>query len=150
MIHKGIFLMTTPNLRSDFMMSHDDMMGCVVTESCCGEVRAATAKDAAKLRWWNFKLKLRNLWHWRTAWAVRYLSEQLQKDKGFRDSWHANIAMPIYDATRPQRTCDQMTFTGHFGSCPQVRANEVKNYYPMTPELCNDIADRLMKHLFNA
>lgn len=75
----------------------------------------------------NLKVRLHNLWNWRTVWAVRYLSKQLQRDKAFRDSWHANIAMPIYDA---------------------VNADCVEPI--MSNAQASAIADRLMKHLFDA
>lgn len=57
--------------------------------------------------------------------AYRILSRAMQKDKIFRDSWQANIAMPIYDS---------LTHWDH-----QLKAGA-----------SNQIADRLMKHLFNA
>lgn len=73
---------------------------------------------------------LKNVWHWRTAWAVSYLSKQLQRDKWFRDSWHTNIAMTVYDAT-------------HVGpylyEFDQIPIGD-----------CNRVADRLMHHLFKA
>lgn len=88
---------------------------------------------------------LNNLWHWRTAWAVRHLSKQLRNDPSFRQSWHANIAMPIYDATRPVCSCDVKP---HKEGCTagQYWANLLR------PDInqCNRIADRLMKHLFGA
>lgn len=73
---------------------------------------------------------LHNLWHWRTAWAVRYLSKQLQKDKAFRDSWQANMAVSIQDEMRVEVDSDRIG-----------QANYL---------LSNRMADRLMKHLFNA
>lgn len=79
---------------------------------------------------------LRNLWHWRTAWAVRHLSKQLRKDKAFRESWQANIAMPIYDGTRID-----YDYTDSNGII-------VKGVENMPIQQANDIADRLMKHLF--
>jgi hypothetical protein len=130
------------------MMSHDDMMGCIATEaneSCCvGECRPATLKDAIKLKWFNFKIRIRNLWHWRTAWAVRHLSKQLQRDKAFRDSWHSNIAMPIFDATRKECDCVAWWMPGcdHSSSCSSITT--------LSSNECCAIADRLMKHLFGA
>lgn len=72
---------------------------------------------------------LRNLWNWRTAWAVRHLSKEMQKDPTFRAAWQANIAMPIYDS---QNSNVQ----------PPFNLNHADG--------CNLLADRLMKHLFGA
>lgn len=139
------------------MMSHDDMMGCIATEAheaCCHpspplpEKQRYRAPLSERLSVW-----LRNLWHWRTAWAVRYLSKQLQRDKEFRDAWQANIAMPIYDATRPICTCPRPEYAqweGHDSACPRFKAHEMGQDQPMSAEFCNVVADRLMKHLFDA
>jgi hypothetical protein len=58
----------------------------------------------------------------RTARAVRHLSKALQEDNDFAISWHANIAMPIYDGAKGK----------------------------LTPAEANQIADSLMRHLFQA
>lgn len=79
----------------------------------------------------RIRIWFKNLWNWRTAWAVRYLSKQLQKDKEFRDAWHANIAMPIYDESAQHLVTHS---AGH----------EFRHRFS------NDCADRLMKHLFDA
>lgn len=68
--------------------------------------------------------------HWRTKWAVGFLCKQLQNDLGFRESWHANIAMPIYDEFRKETACEVIGETNI--------------------KLANRIADRLMNHLFGA
>lgn len=52
--------------------------------------------------------------------AVETLSKALQEDPSFAIAWQSNIAMPIYDGAR--------------GRLSHAQANE--------------IADRLMKHLF--
>lgn len=58
----------------------------------------------------------------RTRRAVRHLSKALQEDNDFAISWHANIAMPIYDGAKGK----------------------------LTPAEANEIADNLMRHLFQA
>jgi len=86
-----------------------------------------------------FIIWLTNLWHWRTGWAVRHLSKQLQSDLTFRESWQANIAMPIFDCTR-----------GHHPTNWKIEGGGVAiavRYMPI--EQANYIADQLMKHLFN-
>lgn len=96
------------------------------------------APPLERLRVW-----LTNLYHWRTAWAVRHLSKQLQNDPEFRQSWHANIAMPIYDATRRECDCRAAYINAdHLDTCDSVTCLRIDD--------CNRIADRLMKHLFNA
>jgi len=76
------------------------------------------------------RIWLTNLWHWRTGWAVRYLSKQLQRDPAFRESWYANIKMPIFDEM-----------------CAEVGHSQIGK---QNVELAGRMADRLMKHLFNA
>lgn len=82
----------------------------------------------------RFSVWLRNLWHWRTAWAYRHLAKQMQKDRGYAESWQANIAMTIYDATKDDVLC-RMNFPE--GSALILHSNQ-----------CNALADRLMSHLF--
>ncbi len=66
---------------------------------------------------------LHNLWHWRTRWAWRHLSKRMKRDRGYAESWQANIAMTIYDNSR---------------------SSAVINH-----EKCNQLADKLMSHLFD-
>jgi hypothetical protein len=54
--------------------------------------------------------------------AVRHLSKVLQADNDYAITWHANIAMPIYDGAKGK----------------------------LTPAEANEIADNLMRHLFQA
>lgn len=116
-----------------------------VTISATGYTKNYSVPLADRVSVW-----LTNLWHWRTAWAVRYLSKQLQRDKAFRDAWQSNIAMPIYDATHPQCTCPTKAgrYDAHYPECPlyclPLSDRELPAYQ------CNAIADRLMKHLFDA
>lgn len=86
-------------------------------------------------KYWNFSVRLKNLWNWRTRWAVHHLSRELKRDPGFRQAWHANIAMPIYDATRSKEAHDK-------ASCGWKTHMEGAQ--------CDAIADRILKHLFGA
>ena len=61
-----------------------------------------------------------NWWNRKTARAYGHLSDAMKNDPSFALSWQANIAMPILDGSR--------------GKLTHAEANE--------------IADRLMKHLF--
>lgn len=62
----------------------------------------------------------RNLRHWKTARAYRDLTGAMKRDPGFAASWQSNIAIPILDGAK--------------GKLTHAEANE--------------IADRLMRHLF--
>jgi hypothetical protein len=84
--------------------------------------------------------------HIRLAWWI--LSRAMKRDKDFRDSWQSNIAMPIHDHTRPTCTCQ--FDSGHESTCALVRANKERNFHAVDISTCNAIADRLMKHLFDA
>lgn len=94
---------------------------------------------------------LRNLWHWKTKWAVNHLSKQLKRDHEFRESWKANIAMPIFDATRPKCNCAHELEAGklvHSLECPMTHAYRRGDLCGMTVQQANFIADKLMRHLF--
>lgn len=146
------------------MMSHDDMMGCIATEAheaCCTVSPTGVEYHKVSHTPWTEHLRVWfiNLYHWRTRWAVSHLSKQIQRDPGFRQSWHANIAMPIYDATRPQCYCDKLLFNPkdvpplHYPNCELSQAATVPRRFEhreMSIEQANYIADRLMKHLFGA
>lgn len=90
-------------------------------------------KERLRVAWQNWKVR-------KTGRAVRYLSKQLQNDPGFRQSWHANIAMPIYDNTRDYSPT-------HFKQHDGEVVLGVRN---MPVEQANYIADRVLNHLFNA
>ncbi len=70
----------------------------------------------------RFRVWLSNLRVLHIRIALFVLCRAMRKDPSFRDSWQANIAMPIY-----------------------VGAD-----FKLTPVEANKIADRLMKHLFDA
>lgn len=62
-----------------------------------------------------------------TKWAVKWLTWQLRKDKGFYVLYQANIAMAFYDKFRAH-------FTGKFAICPDQ----------MIVDYCNDAANDFM------
>lgn len=82
-----------------------------------------------RLRVWYSNWKVRHVGK-----AVRVLSKALQDDPEFRQAWRANIAMPIYDYCQSpwHGLCDPST-----DKPPQVTIRQA-----------NEIADRLMRHLF--
>jgi hypothetical protein len=47
-------------------------------------------RDRLRVEWQNWRCR-------KVGKAVRVLSDALRNDPGFRQTWHANIAMPIYD-----------------------------------------------------
>ena len=68
----------------------------------------------------NLKISWRN-WNVRkTGRAYRALAKAIQDDPGFAHSWQCNIAMPIFDGAKGK----------------------------LTHQEANEIADRLMNHLF--
>jgi hypothetical protein len=106
--------------------------------------------------------RLRVWWqNWRVrkvgkAWRV--IEQAIREDEGYRLTIHANIAMPIYDATRPICSChwrDSNNTTNlefiHAPGC-QMHAHATVprrfEHREMSIEQANYIADKLMAHLF--
>lgn len=69
----------------------------------------------------NLKTHWRNWWNRRTANAYRNLTKAMRDDPCYAHSWQCNIAMPIYDGAKGKLTIEE----------------------------ANQIADNLMKHLFD-
>ncbi len=82
----------------------------------------------------------RNLKCLPTALAINHLSKRMRNDPEYREAWKANIAMVLHDATREEHP-NSWAIKGGGVSIP-VR------YMPI--EQSAHIADRLMKHCFNA
>lgn len=45
----------------------------------------------------SLRVRLRNLWHWRTAWAYRHLVREMKRDVDYAHTWQCNIACPLMD-----------------------------------------------------
>lgn len=75
--------------------------------------------DLIRMKWHNWKAR-------KTGRAVRTLSKAMKDDPGFAWSWHCNIAMPIFDAANK--------------GCVEPVMSAAK---------ANEIAKKLMKHLFD-
>lgn len=97
-----------------------------------------------------------NLYNWKTRWAVNHLRKAMKEDPDYRHSWLCNIAMPIYDATRPQCIClalsEPIQMGSHSTRCEMHAVNTIPRRYEcreMSIEQANHIAERLMKHLFD-
>lgn len=45
----------------------------------------------------SLRVRLRNLWHWRTAWAYRHLVREMKRDPDYAHTWKCNIACPLMD-----------------------------------------------------
>lgn len=98
--------------------------------------------------------RLRVAWHnWKARKvlrAVKVLSKALQDDPGFAQAWHANICMPIYNATRPMCYCDYHD-RDHHPSCQIHQAETIPRRFEcreMSIEQANYIAGIVMRHLF--
>lgn len=105
-------------------------------------------RERIRVAWENWKCR-------KVGKAVRTLSKALKDDAGFRQTWHANIAMPIYDATRPKCYCGLMSSptdeSGHTLGCKVGQAQTIPRRFEcrdMSIEQANYIADQLMEHLF--
>lgn len=100
-------------------------------------------QDKARLAIQNFRCLPNRI-------ALWWLGRQFRKDADYRESWKANIAMPIYDATRMRCMCNSQE--GHEAWCPIVRAHDIRAFEcgEMNAKHANYIADILLKHLFKA
>lgn len=80
--------------------------------------------------------------------AVQWLSFQLRRDSEFWNSWQSNFAMTIYDGTRPHCNCvwEPNTLEEHVHDCPVAQPGVRE----MPATQANMIANRIMKHFFNA
>lgn len=67
-----------------------------------------------------------NLWNWKTRLAVNHLSHKLKTDPDYRQAWHANLAMPVFD---------------------EYEKISVYNHQ-INMDYANRTADRLLRHLF--
>lgn len=102
-----------------------------------------TFRDLVYLGWQHFVCLPNKI-------ALWWLGRQFRKDPSYRDSWVANIAMPIYDGTRMKCICSFNE--GHEEWCPIVKANDIRAFEcgEMSHAHANYIAENLMKHLFKA
>jgi len=100
---------------------------------------------------------LANWKHRHTRRAYRHIAKAMRDDPGYRHSWLCNIAMPIYDATRPKCVCQSLIGppfpnSGHFPECQVRQAETIPRRFEcreMSIEQANYIAERLIKHLFD-
>ena len=84
--------------------------------------------------------------------AFDKLKLAMQSDYGYAWTWHANIAMSIYDESRPNCMCeilDGTPFKGHRPNCSVVRAKTAGAPLPLSHEFCNHAAARFMKLCFD-
>jgi hypothetical protein len=89
-----------------------------------------------------------------TAKAFAVLKAAMQADSGFAWSWHCNLAMSVYDESRPQCICeilDGKEFSGHRPDCAVVRAHDARHFkeHQLSHEFCNNTAARFMKLCFD-
>jgi hypothetical protein len=69
----------------------------------------------------DLRVHWRNWWNRKTARAYNTLAQAMRDDPSFALSWHCNIAMPILDGSKGK----------------------------LTHQEANEIAERLMSHLFD-
>lgn len=99
---------------------------------------------------------LRNLPNLPTKWAMTWIRRQMRKDPGWAHSWHCNIAMPLYDALKPECACEPPAPEGlpgdHGPECiygPE-RSMVLASHTAWRACTSEAVATRLMKNLFNA
>lgn len=82
--------------------------------------------------------------------AFRVLRRAIRKDPAYAEGWQSNIAMAIYDESRPQCICEILDgeFKGHRPDCSIVRAHNAKVYEPLSHEFCNNATARFMNLCF--
>lgn len=90
-----------------------------------------------------------------TMLAFRVIRRAIQKDPAYAEGWHSNIAMTIYDESRPQCIClillnEDEEFKGHRPDCAIVRAHDARHFeeHKLTHQFCNNAAARFMKMCF--
>jgi len=87
--------------------------------------------------------------------AFRLLRRAMVRDTGYAISWHSNIAMTIYDESRPQCICqyrypEPIPWNGHDEDCAIVRAHNARHFeeHKLSHQFCNNTAARFMKLCF--
>lgn len=86
--------------------------------------------------------------------AFAVLKEAMQSDFGYAWSWHCNLAMTIYDESRPQCYCETLDgkeYSGHRPECAIVRAHDARHFeeHRLSHAFCNNAAARFMKLCFD-
>lgn len=128
-----------------------------MNSTCCVNENKPTHRVSwgEKFRVWcqNFKCR-------KTARAYRDLCKALNEDPAYRQTWLANISMPIYDATRPKCYCDFPDIPkwdggvkAHGIHCEQMESETIPRRFEcreMSIEQSNYIAEKILKHLFNS
>lgn len=109
-----------------------------VSDSRCKPRRKSRLSFLSEARryWINFK----SLPTWL---AMRYLGRVIRNDPDYQEGWRANIAMPIYDRTRIHCDC-HAAFTANV-----EHARACKSFLAPSPQLCNDIANQILKNFFD-
>lgn len=103
-----------------------------------------------RLKWLIINLK--NL---PTMLAFRMLKRAMVRDHSYAISWQSNIAMAIYDESRPQCVClyrnpETVEWTGHDPDCAIVRTHDARHFeeHRLSGAFCNNAASRFMKLCF--
>jgi hypothetical protein len=71
------------------------MTGEQILDACVQHGRGSGLSVA---NWFDsLRVRLRNLWHWRTAWAYRHLVREMKRDADYANTWQCNIACLLMD-----------------------------------------------------
>lgn len=91
---------------------------------------------------------IRNIPNWPTALAFAVLRRSLRNDPAYYESWKANIAMAIYDQSRPTCQCGWQLPDMHPDPyCPLYQAEMFPNRFSsreVHADQCNQIAERFL------
>lgn len=85
--------------------------------------------------------------------AFDTLKQAINADSDYAWGWQCNIAMAIYDESRPQCYCalGDEEWTGHKPDCSIVRAHDARHFeeHRLSSAFCNNAAARFMKLCFD-
>ena len=85
--------------------------------------------------------------------AFRILKKGLQNDPDYAWGWQCNLAMAIYDESRPQCICEILDgkYKGHRPDCAIVKAHDARHFneHVLSHQFCNNAAARFMKLCFD-
>lgn len=104
----------------------------------------------AKLKAW-----ITNIPNIPTMLAFRVLRRAIRNDRAYAEGWQSNIAMAVYDESRPQCICqyrcpEPIEWNGHDNDCAIVGAHDARHFeeHKLSHKFCNNAASRFMQICF--
>ena len=92
-----------------------------------------------------------------TMLAFRIIQRAIRRDPDYAEGWQSNLAMAIYDESRPQCICryrypEPMEWPGHDDDCAIVRAHDARHFneHKLSRKFCSNAADRFMQICFGS